>query len=86
MKRLVVVSIVLILVTLGRGGISLGEHPHRSGTYMNFQPGSRLEIIDAHTVRFLFPDPDGGALVKLSNLHLGNREFYRELGWREKNW
>jgi ABC-type transport system substrate-binding protein len=62
------------------------EQPHRSGTYMNFQPESRLEIIDAHTVRFLFPDPDGGALVKLSAMHLGNHQFYRELGWREKNW
>ena len=63
----------------------LGQ-PHRSGTYMNFQPGSRLEIIDAHTVRFRFPDPDGAALVKLSAMHLGNRQFYRELGWGEKHW
>jgi peptide/nickel transport system substrate-binding protein len=62
------------------------EQPHRSGTYMNFQPGSRLEIIDVQTVRFLFPDPDGGALVKLSAMHLGNRQFYRELGWRERGW
>jgi peptide/nickel transport system substrate-binding protein len=60
--------------------------PHRSGTYMNFQPGSRLEIIDVQTVRFLFPDPDGGALVKLSAMHLANRQFYRELGWREQSW
>jgi peptide/nickel transport system substrate-binding protein len=60
--------------------------PHRSGPHMTFKPGSRLEIIDAQTVRFLFPDPDGGALVKLSAMHLGNRQFYRELGWGEKHW
>jgi hypothetical protein len=53
---------------------------------MNFKPGSHLQIIDAHTVRFVFPEPDGGALVKLSLLHMGNRQFYRELGWGEKHW
>jgi ABC-type transport system substrate-binding protein len=63
----------------------LGQ-PHRSGTYMNFQPGSRLEILDPHTVRFLLPDPDGAALVKLSAMHFGNRQIYRELGWREQSW
>jgi peptide/nickel transport system substrate-binding protein len=63
----------------------LGQ-PHRRGTFMNFQPGSRLEIIAAPTVRFRFPDPDGGALVTLSAMHLGNRQFDRELGWREQGW
>jgi len=47
--------------------------PFRLGSFMNFKPGSRLQILDAHTVRFLFPEPDGGALVKLSLLHMGNR-------------
>jgi ABC-type transport system substrate-binding protein len=63
----------------------LGQ-PHISGTFMNFQPGSRLEILDTQTVRFLFPEPDGAALVRLSAMHLGNRQFYRELGWGEKHW
>jgi hypothetical protein len=53
---------------------------------MNFKTGSRLEIIDPYTVRFSFPEPDGGALTKLSYLHIGNRQFYRELGWGEKSW
>jgi ABC-type transport system substrate-binding protein len=44
--------------------------PHRTGPHMTFKPGSRLQIIDAQTVRFLFPDPDGAALVKLSAMHL----------------
>jgi hypothetical protein len=38
-------------------------------------------------IRFVFPEPDGGALVRLSALHIGNRQFYRELGgWGEKGW
>jgi ABC-type transport system substrate-binding protein len=63
----------------------LGQ-PHISGAFMNFTPGSRLESLDAHTVRFLFPEPDGAALVKLSTMHLGNRQFYRDVGWGEKHW
>jgi ABC-type transport system substrate-binding protein len=62
------------------------QQPHRSGAYMNFQAGSRLEIRDPYTVRFVFPEPDGEALVKLSRMHIGNRQFYRELGWGEKSW
>ena len=63
----------------------LGQ-PHISGAFMNFTPGSRLEILDAQTVRFIFPEPDGAALSKLSAMHLGNRQFYRDVGWGEKHW
>jgi ABC-type transport system substrate-binding protein len=62
------------------------QQPWGRGAFMNFQPGSRLEIIDPQTVRFIFPEPDGGALARLSRLHIGNRQFYRELGWGEKHW
>jgi len=60
--------------------------PLASGRFMNFTPGSRLEILDPYTVRFLFPAPDGGALARLSMLHMGNRQFHREHGWGEKSW
>ena len=63
----------------------LGQ-PHISGAFMNFSPGSRLEILDAQTVRFIFPTPDGAALAKLSAMHLGNRQFYHDMGWGEKHW
>jgi hypothetical protein len=53
---------------------------------MNFKPGSRLEIVDPYTIRFLFPEPDGGALAKLTVMHIANRQFYRELGWGEQHW
>ncbi|MCP4283059.1 MAG: ABC transporter substrate-binding protein [Gammaproteobacteria bacterium] len=62
------------------------RQPHRMGTFMNFHPGSRLDIIDPYTVRFIFPEPDGAALAKLIVMHIGNRQFYREHGWGETEW
>src|SRR4029453_6908302 len=53
------------------------QQPYRSGDHWNFKPASRLEILNPYTVRFVFPEPDGGALAKLMNMHLGNRQFYR---------
>jgi hypothetical protein len=47
----------------------------------------RLEILDLYTVRFVFPEePDGGALAKRMLVHLGNRQFYRDVGWGERSW
>jgi peptide/nickel transport system substrate-binding protein len=62
------------------------QQPHPHGEFMNFKPGSRLEVVDAHTIRFHFPEPDGTALVKLSSLHIANRQFHAEHGWGEKQW
>ena len=62
------------------------RQPHMLGVYLNFKQGSRVEIVDRWTVRFVFPEPDGGTLAKLSLLHIGNRQFYDELGWGEKHW
>jgi ABC-type transport system substrate-binding protein len=62
------------------------KQPLVLGEYMNFKQGSRLEIIDPQTVRFIFPEPDGGALSRISMLHIGNRQFYRDHGWGEKSW
>ena len=62
------------------------KQPLSAGLFMNFKPGSRLEIIDPHTVRFVFLEPDGGALAKITMMHMGNRQFYRDFGWGEKGW
>jgi len=62
------------------------RQPYMEGVFLNFKPGSRLEIVDPQTVRFIFPEPDGAVLVKLSQVHIGSRQFYRELGWGEKGW
>jgi hypothetical protein len=45
-----------------------------------------MEIVTPQSVRFIFPEPDGGALAKLVGMHIGNRQFYRELGWGGKSW
>jgi ABC-type transport system substrate-binding protein len=62
------------------------QQPFGAGTYLNFTPGSRLEILDPYTVRFVFPEPDGGAMAKLAVVHMANRQFYRDFGWGEKSW
>jgi len=62
------------------------EQPFRNGNFMNFKPESRLEVIDPYTVRFVFPESDGGAVAKLTIMHIGNRQFYGEFGWGEKSW
>jgi ABC-type transport system substrate-binding protein len=62
------------------------RQPYLAGQFLNFQAGTRLEVIDPHTVRFVFPQPDGAALLKLSSMHIGNRQFYAEHGWGEKHW
>jgi ABC-type transport system substrate-binding protein len=62
------------------------RQPHMIGKFLNFNPGSKLEIVDPQTLRFIFPEPDGGALAKLTQVHMGNRQFYRELGWAEESW
>jgi ABC-type transport system substrate-binding protein len=62
------------------------RQPHLAGEFLNFKPGSRLEIHDLYRVRFVFPEPDGGALVKLLYMHLANHQFYRDVGWGETLW
>lgn len=62
------------------------KQPYAEGAFMNFAPGSRADIVDRHTVRFVFPEPDGGALTKIATMHIGNRQFYREVGWGERHW
>jgi ABC-type transport system substrate-binding protein len=62
------------------------KQPFRPGQFLNFKLGSRLEILDPHAVRFIFPEPDGAALIKLSNVHIANRQFYRDFGWGEQSW
>jgi len=62
------------------------QQPHRPGSFLNFKPGSRLDIVDPQTIRLIFPEPDGGALAKLTAMHIGNRQFYNELGWGEASW
>jgi peptide/nickel transport system substrate-binding protein len=60
--------------------------PFRGGQFLTFTPGSRLEMLDPYTIQFHFPAPDGAALVKLSSMHIGSRQFWAEQGWGEQSW
>jgi ABC-type transport system substrate-binding protein len=62
------------------------HQPHTVGDHMNFKPGARLEVLAPYTVRFVFPEPDGGVLAKLSVMHMANRQFYQEVGWGTEHW
>jgi peptide/nickel transport system substrate-binding protein len=45
----------------------------------SFAPGSRLEVVNPQTVRFVFPEPDATALTKLSLIMpITNRQFFRK--------
>ena len=62
------------------------REPFSMGDYLNFKPGLRIEIIDPHTLRFHFAEPDGAALHRLSYIHIANRQFLRDFGWGGKQW
>lgn len=50
--------------------------PHPPGTHFNLDPDTKLEVVDEHTVRFHFPEPDGLAVGKLRAMHIMNEEFW----------
>lgn len=54
--------------------------PHPPGTYLNSHPDTTMEIVDDHTVRMHFPEPEGLALGKFSGMHVMNDRFWDELG------
>jgi len=62
------------------------QQPFRAGQFLTFKPGAQLEILEPYTIRFHFPAPDGMALVKLSSMHIGSRQFWAEHGWGEQSW
>src|SRR5262249_55239725 len=62
------------------------QQPFRAGAFLSFKTGARLELLEPYTIRFHFPARDGMALVKLSDMHIGNRQFWAEQGWGDKSW
>ena len=55
--------------------------PHPPGTWMNFDPETRCEVVDELTVRFHLPEPDGLALTKFRGFHIASSRFWREPGF-----
>jgi ABC-type transport system substrate-binding protein len=62
------------------------NHPFHLGSFMNFDPGTRVEVLDRYTVRIVTPKPDGAMLARLSFIHMGNRAFFQAGGWGGKHW
>jgi peptide/nickel transport system substrate-binding protein len=62
------------------------RHAFYLGEYLNFKPGLRIELLGPYTLRFVFAEPDGAALARLSYVHIANRQFLREFGWGDKHW
>ncbi len=58
--------------------------PHPPGTALNFHPDTKLEILDSHTVRMIFPEPDGAILGKFRGFHLASTRFWDEIGFGYK--
>jgi len=58
--------------------------PHPPGTSLNFHPDTRLELLDDHTLRMHFPQPDGLILGKFRGFHFASSRFWDELGFGYK--
>jgi ABC-type transport system substrate-binding protein len=55
--------------------------PHPPGTSFNFDPATRLELLDDYTLRLHFSKPDGLILGKFRGFHIGSSRFWDELGF-----
>ncbi len=60
------------------------DNPHPPGAFLNFAKGTKLDVIDDHTVRFTFPETDSAAMMKFRGMHVGSSKFWKELGFVDK--
>ena len=51
--------------------------PHPPGTWLNFPPESEAVVVDDHTLRFVFPGPDGLAVGKMRGFHIASKAFWQ---------
>lgn len=59
--------------------------PHPPGTYLNFHPDSRMELIDDYTIHMTFPETDGLVLAKFRGMHIASTRFWDEEGFGYKS-
>jgi ABC-type transport system substrate-binding protein len=60
------------------------KSPHPPGAFLNFDPKTKLEVLDDYSVRFTFPEPDAGALMKFRGMHVGSTRFWDQGGFVNK--
>ena len=56
-------------------------NPHPPGAFLNFARNSKMEVVDAKTIRMTFPDGDGAAMMKLRGMHVPSDAFWANLGF-----
>ena len=57
------------------------KSPHPPGSFLNYDKGDRMEVVDDHTILFKMAKPDGAAFMKLRGMHVGSNAFWDKLGF-----
>jgi len=57
------------------------KNPHPPGSFLNFAPDAKLDVVDPFTVRMTFPEGDSAALMKLRGMHEPSDAFWAKLGF-----
>lgn len=67
--------------------------PHPPGAFLNFSPETALVVVDDYTARFIFPQSDASAIMKLRGMHVGSTKFWdlggfinKKTGTAEAHW
>ncbi len=58
--------------------------PHPPGAFLNFDPQTKLAVLDDYTVRFTFPRTDAAAIMKFRGMHVGSTKFWDTGGFVDK--
>ena len=57
------------------------KNPHPPGAFLNFDPNTKLSVVDKYTVSMTFPGGDSSALMKLRGMHEPSNAFWDKLGF-----
>jgi len=58
--------------------------PHPPGAFLNFDPQTKLAVLDDYTVRFTFPMTDAATIMKFRGMHVGSTKFWDTGGFVDK--
>ncbi len=64
--------------------VQKSTNPHPPGAFLNFAKDTKLEVVDEHTVRFVFPSTDGAAVMKFRGMHVASTKFWNTNGFKNK--
>lgn len=61
------------------------KNPHPPGSFLNYDKGDTMEVVDDHTILFKMAKTDGAAFMKLRGMHVGSNAFWDKLGFVSPN-